>query len=113
MPSPARSSARFVGGHASQIRIAIPALKDGGEGLNVAGLVERRRCSKIRSETSLRRRSREENGRSSREVREDLVPEAQTMIENSSVLGGDAEIVPLCQFDHPVRRFGIVKDDLQ
>src|SRR5262249_48094428 len=38
---------------------------------------------------------------------------AQAMVENASVLGGDAEVVTLCEFNHPVRRLGIVNDDLQ
>src|SRR5262245_12487126 len=113
VPSPARGGPRLVGGDASQIRIAVPALKDSGERVDVAGLLECRGGSEIRPETSLRRRSCQENRSSSREVRENLVPEAQAMVENRAILGGDAEVVPLCEFDHPVRRFGIVKDDLQ
>src|SRR4030095_16244900 len=109
VPSPARSGPRRVAGHASQIRIAVPAVKDGGERVDVAGWVERRSGSEIRREMSLRRRRGQENGSSGREIREDLVPETQAMVENRAVLGGDAEVVSLGQFDHPVGGLGIVK----
>src|SRR5262245_64112167 len=113
MPSPAYGGTNLVGGHASQIRIARPALKDRGERIDIAGVIERRRGAKIHSETCLRRRSGQQNGSSGSEIREDLVPEAQAMIENRSILRGDAEVVILCKFNHAVRRLGAVKDNLQ
>src|SRR5262245_54351388 len=113
MPSPAYGGTNLVGGHASQIRIARPALKDRGERIDIAGVIERRRGAKIHSETCLRRRSGQQNGSSGSEIREDLVPEAQAMIENRFILSGDAEVVTLCKFNHPVRRFGVVKDKRQ
>src|SRR6188474_3244872 len=113
VPSSAHGGTNLVSGDTSQIGIAAPALQGCGERIDIARLIERRRGAKIHRETRLRGRCRQQNGGSGRKIREDLVAEAEAMVENRSIFGGHAEVVALRQFNHPVGRFGAVKHQLQ
>jgi hypothetical protein len=111
MPTSECSGASLLCGNAAQARIVVPVLKDGGERIHVARFVHRCRSTKVLGQSCLRRSRGQQHRDTGGQIREDFVPETQAMVENGAVFGGHTEVVALCEFDHAIGRFGIVKHE--